>query len=208
MEDVLELYAEPYDPRRPTVTFDETSRQLIAETRVPVPARPGQPRRDDYEYQRNGTRNLFLVCEPQAGWRHIEVTMQRTMHDFAHQMRWLVDDRYPDAKVIRVVLDNLNTHRPAALYETFVPAEARRILKKLALHYTPKHASWLNMAEIELSMVSRQCLAGRIPDEDTLKRELTAYEKRRNAAHATIQWRFTVQKARRKLYRLYPSIAH
>jgi hypothetical protein len=134
MEDVLELYAEPYDPRRPTVTFDETSRQLIAETRVPVPARPGQPRRDDYEYQRHGTRNLFLVCEPQAGWRHIEVTIQRTMHDFAHQMRWLVDDRYPDAKVIRVVLDNLNTHRPAALYETFAPAEARRILTKLELH--------------------------------------------------------------------------
>ena len=208
MEDVLELYAEPYDPRRPTVTFDETSRPLIAETRVPVPARPGQPRRYDYEYQRNGTRNLFLVCEPQAGWRHIEVTIQRTMHDFAHQMRWLVDDRYPDAKVIRVVLDNLNTHRPAALYETFAPAEARRILKKLELHYTPKHASWLNMAEIELSMVSRQCLAGRIPDEDTLKRELTAYEKRRNTAHATIQWRFTVQKARGKLHRLYPSIAH
>ena len=208
MEDVLELYAKPYDPRRPTVTFDETSRQLIAETRAPVPARPGQPRRYDYEYQRNGTRNLFLVCEPQAGWRHIEVTRQRTMHDFAHQMRWLVDDRYPDAKVIRVVLDNLNTHRPAALDETFAPAEARRILKKLELHYTPKHASWLNMAEIELSMVSRQCLAGRIPDEDTLKRALTAYEKRRNAAHATIQWRFTVQKARRKLYRLYPSIAH
>ena len=208
MGDVLALDTEPYDPRRPTVTFDETSRQLIAETRVPVPARPGQPRRDDYEYQRNGTRNLFLVCEPQAGWRHIEVTMQRTMHDFAHQMRWLVDDRYPDAKVIRVVLDNLNTHRPAALYETFAPAEARRILKKLELHYTPKHASWLNMAEIELSMVSRQCLAGRIPDEESLKRELTAYEKRRNAAHATIQWRFTVQKARRKLHRLYPSIAH
>ena len=208
MEDVLELYAEPDDPRRPTVTFDETSRQLIAETRAPVPARPGQPRRYDYEYRRNGTRNLLLVCEPQAGWRHIEVTMQRTMHDFAHQMRWLVDDRYPKAKVIRVVLDNLNTHRPAALYETFAPAEARRILKKLELHYTPKHASWLNMAEIELSMVSRQCLAGRIPDEDTLKRELTAYEKRRNAVHATIQWRFTVQKARRKLHRLYPSITH
>ena len=208
MEDILELYAEPYDPHRPTVTFDETSRQLIAETRTPVPVRPGQPRRYDYEYQRKGTRNLFLVCEPQAGWRHIAVTMQRTMHDFAHQMRWLVDDRYPDAKVIRVILDNLNTHRPAALYETFAPAEARRILKKLELHYTPKHASWLNMAEIELSIVSRQCLAGRIPDEDTLQRELTAYEKLRNAAHAPIQWRFTVQKARRKLHRLYPSIAH
>jgi DDE superfamily endonuclease len=208
MADVLELSAEPDAPRRPTVTFDETSRQLIAETRVPVPARPGQPRRDDDAYQRHGTRHLFLVCEPQAGWRHIEVTMQRTMHDFARQMRWLVDDRYPDAEVTRVVLDHLNTHCPAALYETFPPAEARRILKKLELHSTPKHASWLNMAEIELSLVSRQCLAGRIPDEDTLKRELTAYEQRRDADHATIQWRFTVQKARRKLHRLYPSIAH
>ena len=208
MEDVLELYAEPYDPHRPTVTFDETSRPLMAETHAPWPARPGQPRRYDYEYQRNGTRNLFLVCEPQAGWRHIEVTMQRTMHDFAHQMRWLVDDRYPDAKVIRVVLDNLNTHRHAALYETFAPVEARRILTKLEFHYTPKHASWLNMAEIELSILSRQCLARRIPNEATLKRELTAYEERRNAAHATMQWRFTVQQARRKLHRLYPSIAH
>ena len=206
MEDVLELYAEPYDPRRPTVTFDETSRQWIAETRVPVPARPGQPRRDDYAYPPHGTRHLLLGCEPQAGWRHIEVTLQRTMHDFAHQMRWWVDDRYPDAKVIRVVLDHLNTHRPAALYETVAPAEARRILKKRELHDTPKHASWLNMAEIELSIVSRQCLAGRIPDEDTPKRALTAYETRRHAAHATIQWRFTVQKARRKLHRLYPSI--
>lgn len=208
MEDVLELYAEPYDPRRPTVTFDETSRQLIAETHAPVPARPGQPKRYDYEYQRNGTRNLFLVCEPQAGWRHIEVTMQRTMHDFAHQMRWLVDDRYPDAKVIRVVLDNLNTHRPAALYETFAPAEARRIWKKLEFHYTPKHGSWLNMAEIELSIMSRQCLARRLPDAGTLTRELAAYEKRRNADRATIEWRFTVQKARRKLHRLYPSTSH
>lgn len=208
MEDVLELYAEPYDPRRPTVTFDETSRQLIAETHAPVPARPGQPKRYDYEYQRTGTRNLFLVCEPQAGWRHIEVTMQRTMHDFAHQMRWLVDDRYPDAKVIRVVLDNLNTHRPAALYETFAPAEARRIWKKLEFHYTPKHGSWLNMAEIELSIMSRQCLARRLPDAGTLTRELAAYEKRRNADRATIEWRFTVQKARRKLHRLYPSTSH
>ena len=208
MEDVLDLDAEPYAPRRPTVTFDEMSRPLIAETRAPVPARPGQPRRYDYEYQRNGTRNLLLMREPQAGWRHIEVTMQRTMHDFAHQMRWLVDARYPNAKVMRVILDNLNTHRPAARYETFAPAEARRILKKLELHYTPKHASWLNMAEIELSIVRRQCLAGRIPDGDSLRRELTAYEKRRNATHATIQRRFTVHTARRKLHRLYPSIAH
>jgi hypothetical protein len=208
MEDVLELYAEPYDPRRPTVTFDETSRQLIAETRAPVSARPGQPRRYDYEYRRNGTRNLFLINEPQAGWRQIEVTAQRTMHDFAHQMRWLVEHCYPAAKVIRVVLDNLNTHRPAARYETFAPAEARRILTKPELHYTPQHASWLNMAQIELSMLRRQCLARRIPNDATRKRELTAYEERRHAAHATMQWRFTVQQARRKLHRLYPSIAH
>lgn len=208
MEDGLELYAEPHEPQRPTVTFDETSTPLIAETRTPWPARPGPPRRYDDEYQRNGTCNLCLVCEPQAGWRHIEVTAPRTMHDFAHQMQWLVTDRYPDAEVVRVVLDNLNTHRPAALYETFTPAEARRILKKLEFHDTPKHGSGLNMAEIELSMVSRQCLARRLPDEGTLRRELTAYEDRRNAAHATIEWRFTMQAARRKLPRLYPSISH
>lgn len=140
MEDVLARYAEPYDAQRPTVTFDEMSTQLIAETRASLPPRPGQPRRYDYEYQRHGTRNLFLMSEPQAGWRHIEVTAQRTMHDFAHQMRWLVDHRYPKAEVIRVVLDNLNTHRPAALYDTFAPAEARRIWKTLELHDTPHTA--------------------------------------------------------------------
>jgi hypothetical protein len=208
MEDVLELYAEPYDSHRPTVTFDEMSTPLIAETRASLPPRPGQPRRDDDAYQRHGTRHRFLMSEPQAGWRHIEVTAQRTMHDFAHQLRWLVDHRDPKAAVMRVVLDNLNTHRPAALYATFAPAEARRIWKKLEFHDTPKHGSWLHMAEIELSLLSRQCLARRLPDAGTLTRELAAYEKCRNADRATIEWRFTVQRARRKLPRLYPSTSH
>jgi len=208
MEDVLDLYAEPYNPKRPTVNFDETSKQLIAEKRQPVPAQPGRPARYDYEYKRNGTRNVFLLCEPQAGWRHVVVTEHRTMQDFAHQMRWLVDERYPEAEVIRVVLDNLNTHKPASFYETFAPAEAHRIRKKLEFHYTPKHGSWLNMAEIELSVFARQCLHSRIPNEATLKRELAALEAARNAARATIKWRFTTADARVKLHRLYPSTSH
>ena len=205
MEDVLELYAEPYDPLRPKVNFDETSKQLIAETRTPLPAKVGQPERYDYEYARHGVRNLFLFCEPQRGYRHIEVTTQRTMIDFAHQMKWLVDEGYPGAEVIRVVLDNLNTHKPASLYETFAPAEARRVLKKLEFHYTPKHGSWLNIAEIELSVFSRQCLDRRIPDEETLKREVKKLEEERNIASAKIEWRFTTEDARQKLHRLYPS---
>ena len=144
MEDVLDLYAEPYDPRRPVVCFDETSTQLLGEARPPLPARPGQPRRQDYEYRREGTRNLFLTCEPLRGWRHVAVTQRRTMVDFAHQMRWLVDEAYPEVPVVRVVLDNLNTHRPASLYEAFPAAEARRIVKRLEFHHTPKHGSWLN----------------------------------------------------------------
>jgi len=180
---------------------------LIAETRAPLPAQPGQPECSDYVYQRNGTRNLFLFCEPQAGFRHIAVSEHRRMPDFAHQMRWLADERYPEAKVIRVTLDQLNTHKPASLYEAVEPAEARRLLKRLEFHYTPKHGSWLNMAEIELSILSRQCLDRRIPDEETLKREITASEERRNAAQATIEWRFTTRDARVKLHRLYPSIS-
>jgi hypothetical protein len=205
MEDVLDLYEEPYDPRRPKVNFDETSKQLIMEIRQPLPAKPGQPARYDYEYARNGTRNLFMLTEPQAGWRHIAVTEHRTMEDFAHQMQWLVDERYPEAEVIRVVMDNLNTHKPASLYEAFEPAEARRLLKRREFHYTPKHGSWLNMAEIELSILSRQCLDRRIPDEATLQHEITVYEDTRNAAKATIAWRFTTTEAREKLHRLYPS---
>jgi hypothetical protein len=151
MEDVLDLYAEPFDEKRPVVGFDETSKQLISETRLPLPARRGKGERFDYEYERNGVRNLFLFCEPNRGWRHVEVTDRRTMEEFAHQMRWLVDEAFPEAARVRVVMDNLNTHKPASLYETFAPAEARRILRRLEFHYTPKHGSWLNIAEIELA---------------------------------------------------------
>jgi hypothetical protein len=207
MEDVLDLYEEPYDEKRPKVNFDETSKQLIEEVRQALPPRPGRAGRFDFEYKRNGTRNLFMFCEPQAGWRHISVTARRTKRDFAHQMKWLVDERYPAAEVIRIVMDNLNTHKWASLYEAFEPQEARRILRKLEFHYTPKHASWLNMAEIELSVLMRQCLDRRIPDEETLKREIKAYEDRRNEACATIDWQFTCKDARVKLHRLYPSIS-
>jgi len=205
MEEVLDFYGEPYDPKRPKVCFDETSKQLIGEKRKSLPARPGQVERYDYEYQRNGTRNLFLFLEPQRGWRHVAVTERRTMVDFAHQMRWLVDEAYPEAEVVRVVLDNLNTHRPASLYQAFVPAEARRIVRRLEFHYTPKHGSWLNMAEIEFSVLSRQCLDRRIPDEKTLKLELAALEDQRNRAGATVNWQFTSEDARVKLRRIYPS---
>ena len=206
MEDVLEVYAEPYDPNRPKVNFDETSKQLIKETRQPLPAQPGHPQCFDYEYERNGTRNLFLFVEPQTGRRHVHVTEQRTKLDFAYEMQWLVDQGYPEATVIRVVLDNLNTHKPASLYEAFPPAEARRIARKLEFHYTPKHGSWLNMAEIELGVLQQQCLDRRIPDEETLKHEIAAWEKQRNAERATIDWRFSVTDAREKLKRLYPSL--
>ena len=205
MEDVLEVYAEPYDPKRPKVCFDETPKQLIAETRVPLPAQPGQVERYDYEYQRNGTCNLFMFFEPDCGRRHVAVTERRTLLDFAQQMKWLVDEAYPEADVVRVVLDNLNTHRAAALYEAFAPAEARRILKRLEFHYTPKHGSWLNMDELELCVFSRECWDRRLGDQATLACETRALEDERNAAHATVHWRFTTQAARTKLHRLYPS---
>lgn len=205
MEDVLDLYAEEYDPARPTVCFDETSKQLIAETRVPLPMVPGKPERVDYEYERQGTANLFLVTEPLTGWRHVDVTDRRTKPDFAQQMRDLVDRHFPDATTIRVVLDNLNTHTRAALYEAFAPAEARRILRKLEFHYTPVHGSWLNMAELEFSLLSRQCLNRRIGDRDTLVTEVAAWEAARNEQRASIHWQFTVHDARRKLHRLYPA---
>jgi transposase len=207
MEDVLDLYAEPYDPKRPKICFDETPKQLIAETRQPVAARPGQPERFDYEYRRNGTCNLFLHFEPDVGWRHLALTDQRTKLDFAQQMKWLVDERYPDADVIRVILDNLNTHRPGALYEAFEPAQARRLLKRLEFHYTPKHGSWLNMAELEFSVFGRMCWKRRIGDPTTLARETQALETERNIARATVRWQFTVQDARTKLHRLYPSVS-
>ena len=204
MEEVLDLYAEPYDPQQPVVCFDETSTQLLAETRAPMPSRPGRTQRQDYEYRREGTRNLFLACEPLAGWRHVAVTQRRTMQDFAQQMRWLVDEAYPEVEVVRVVLDNLNTHRAASLYETFPAAEARRIAKRLEFHYTPKHGSWLNMAEIEFSVLSRSCLKQRLPDEDALGREVQALVRERNAARVGINWRFKTQEARTKLHHLYP----
>jgi hypothetical protein len=205
MEDLLDLYAEPFDPARPVVGFDETTKQLVAETRLPLPMAPGQPERFDYEDERRGTANLFLVCQPLGSWRHVEVTDRRTKHDFAQQMRDLVDGHFPDATTIRVVLDNLNTHTPAALYEAFPAAEARRILRKLEFHSTPVHGSWLNMAELEFSMLTRQCLGRRIGDRDTLAVEAAAWEAARNEQRATIRWQFTVDDARTKLHRLYPS---
>jgi hypothetical protein len=205
MEDVLDLYAEDYDEKRPVVGFDETSKQRIAATRPPLAAGAGKVARFDYEDERGGVRNLFMMCEPKPGWRHVAVTEHRRRQDFARQMKWLVDDAFPEAERIRLVLDNLNTHRPASLYETFAPEEARRILRKLEFHYTPKHGSWLNIAEIELSVFSRQCLDRRIGDEETLKGEIKKLEEARNAAQAKIEWRFTSEDARQKLHRLYPS---
>ena len=204
MEDVLDLYAQPHDPRRPVVCFDETSVQMLAHVQPPQPAEPGKPRREDYEYRREGTRNLFLFIEPLAGWRHVEVTERRTKMDFAHQMRWLAEEAYPEADVVRVVLDNLNTHSKAPLYEAFPAAEARRIARRLEFHYTPKHGSWLNMAEIEFSVFSRSCLGQRLPDEESLCREVQALEQERNQAQARINWRFGILDARTKLHRLYP----
>jgi hypothetical protein len=199
MEDVLDLYAAPYDPKRPKVNFDETSKQLIKETRQVLPSKTGRPERYDYEYERAGTRNLFLFTEPQAGWRHINVTEQRTKLDFAQQMKWLVEERYPEAEVIRVVLDNLNTHKAASLYEAFAPEEARRIIKKLEFHYTPKHGSWLNQAEIEISLFARQCLGRRrISTLAALKREARAWNRRINQNKTKINWRFTRNDARKK----------
>ena len=206
MEDVLDLYAEPYDPQKPVVCFDETTTQMLAHVQPPLPAAPGRPRREDYEYRRGGTRNLFMTCEPRAGWRHVAVTERRTREDFAHQMRWLVDQAYPDAKKVRLVLDNLNTHSTTSLYETFPAAEARRIARKLEFHFTPKHGSWLNMAEIEFSILSRCCLRQRLPDEASLIRQVSALEEQRNEAKAAIHWGFTTQDARTKLHRLYPVI--
>jgi hypothetical protein len=205
MEDILDLYAEAYDSHYPVVCFDEKLYQLVSEVRQPLPAASGRPVRYDYEYRREGTCNLFLFFQPLHGWRHIKVTERRTARDFAHCMKDLVDVHFPKAALISVVLDNLNTHTPAALYETFAPAEARRILQKLDFRYTPKHGSWLNMAEVELAVVSTQCLDQRLGDPATLGQMLATWEARRNAAQATVSWRFTTGKARRKLKRLYPA---
>ena len=204
MEDVLELYEQEYDTERPVVCFDETSKQLVGHTRAPTGAQAGRLERYDYEYKRNGTRNLFVFCEPKGGWRHVEVTERRTAVDFAEQMRWLVDEAYPDVKVVKVVLDNLNTHKLGSLYEAYEPVEARRIARRLEFHHTPKHGSWLNMAEIELSVFSKQCLRGRIGDEETFRWQIGALETERNENGATIDWRFSAKDARVKLNRIYP----
>jgi len=206
MEDVLEVYHRRYDPKHPLVCFDEGTKQLVKETRLPLPPEPGQPAKYDYEYERNGTSNLFMFFAPLETWRHLKVTDRRTMMDWAHGMRDLVDVHFPDVETIVLVMDNLNTHKLASLYEAFPPAEARRIAEKLEIHYTPKHGSWLNMAEIELSVLSRQCLNRRIPDQATLKNESAAWETQRNNASATVNWRFSTDDARIKLKRLYPTI--
>ena len=206
MEDVLDLYAEVYKPWQPLVCFDERPCQLVADTLEPLPRKPGRAKRVDYEYERQGVCNAFMLLQPLAGWREVKVTQRRTKHDFAQVMRELVDVHFPHAEKIRVVLDNLNTHTPASLYEAFAPQEARRLLKKLEFHYTPKHASWLNMAEIEFSVMVGQCLKRRIGDQTTLTTELAAYAQRRNEAKATICWQFDIQQARTKLGRLYPQL--
>ena len=207
MEDVLQTYLRAYDPRYPVVCFDEACKQLFGEVRSALPVRPGRPARIDYEYERKGVCHQLLMCEPLRGWRHVKVTARRTRRDYAEGVRDLVDRYYPQAKQIRLVQDNLNTHDGASLYEAFSPAEARRILDKIEFHYTPKHGSWLNMAEIEASVLRRQCLNDRrIPDRKILARELRAWERRRNRHKTTVDWRFTVDDARIKLKRLYPSI--
>lgn len=206
MEAVLEVYQRCYHPAFPVVCIDESSKQLVKETLMPIPAQSGQPERVDYEYERNGTANLFMVCEPMVGWRRVEVTERRTAVDYAHILKTLVDCDYPEAVQITVVQDNLNTHSPASLYKAFEPAEAQRILSHLKFCQTPNHGSWLNMAEIELSVLSRQCLDRRIPDLSTLKTEVEAWQNQRNQEKTWIDWRFTTADARVKLHRLYPSI--
>ena len=206
MEDILTLYKQPYDGKKPVVCMDETSKQHTQEVRDPLPLQPGQPARYDTEYRRNGVSNLFLFFEPLAGWRHLTVTDTRTAVDWAHQIKHLLDVCYPDADAVRLVMDNLNTHTPASLYKAFEPAEARRLAERLEIHYTPKHGSWLNMAEIEFSHLGHQCLDRRIPDRDTLKREVHAWTQQRNQSKAQMNWRFTTQDARIKLKRLYPSL--
>ena len=206
MEDVLEVYVRPHDPARPLVCLDETSKQLVAEIRTPLPVRPGQPARHDYEYQRNGTANLFMLFAPLEGWRHVEVTERRTAIDYARILKDLSDVHFASADKIQLVQDNLNTHCQASLYEAFAPAEARRLVERFEWHYTPKHGSWLNLAESELAVLSRQCLDRRIPDAQALKREVDAWHKRRNIHNAKADWRFTSADARIKLKSLYPAL--
>lgn len=205
MEDVLDVYSRPFDPRRPVLCLDETSRQLLGEVTPPLPVAPGQPARQDYEYARGGVANVFLACAPLRGRRHVTVSDRRTRLDFAAVIRDLVEVHYPEAERLVLVLDNLNIHTPASLYEAFPPAEAKRLADKLEIHHTPKHGSWLNIAEIELSALGRPCLDRRLPDQPTLAGEVAAWERRRNAATTTVDWRFTTADARIKLKHLYPS---
>ncbi len=206
MENVLEVYQRPYDPKHPVVCMDETSKQLIRETRTPVTAGPGRVTCYDYEYDRHGVANVFMFCEPLGGWRHASVTDRRTKVDWAEEVKELVDVHYPQADRVTLLMDNLNTHTPASLYEAFEPPEARRLIERLELVYTPKHGSWLNIAEIELNVLGRQCLGRRIPDKPTLTREVAAWEAQRNADQAKVNWRFTTADARIKLKRLYPKL--
>jgi len=206
MEDVLEVYQRPADPDRPVVCLDETSKQLVKETCAPLPAKPGQPARHDYEYERNGTANLFMLFAPLEGWRHVKVTDQRAAVDYAQVLKDLSDTHFPDAEKIILVQDNLNTHKPASLYETFPAAEARRLVERFEWHYTPKHGSWLDMAESELGVLSSQCLDRRIPDKQTLIDEVAAWANRRNHRNTKADWQFTTANARVKLKRLYPAI--
>jgi hypothetical protein len=204
MEDILDLYAEPYQPAYPVICFDELPYQMVSETQLPVPMQTGKPLRYDFEYRREGTCNLFMLLQPLAGWRHIQVTARRTKQDFAWCMQDLVEIHFPQAEKIRVVLDNLNTHSPAAFYEAFPPDQARRLTKKLEFHYTPEHSSWLNMAEVEISVLTEQCLDRRLGSLVIVVKEVGAWEAERNAARATIDWRFTIPNARDKLKKLYP----
>jgi hypothetical protein len=206
MEDVLDVYHRPYDPARPLVCMDETSKQLVSEIRIPLPTRPGHLRRYDAEYKRQGVANLFMFSEPLTGQRQVRVTKQRTRSDWAHAVRELVEETYADAERIVLVMDNLNTHTPASFYTTFPPDVAKQLTDRLEIHYTPKHGSWLNMAEIEFSVLGKQCLDCRIPDADQLRREVAAWQTRRNQSQAKINWQFNTQNARTKLRSLYPSI--
>jgi len=204
MEDILDVYEAPYDPTCPMVCFDESPEQLIAEVREPLPAEPGKPARIDVEYKRNGVRNLMMICEPKRGYREVLIMERRTKKEFAACMKHIVE-MYPQAQKIQVVMDNLNTHKVGSLYDAFPPEEARRIARKLEFHYTPKHGSWLNIAEIELAVLSNMCLSKRIPDEDTLRQEVEANVSERNRKLIPVKWRFTTQEARGKLKRLYPA---
>jgi hypothetical protein len=206
MEDVLEVYSRPYDPKRPQVCMDEAGKQLVKETRKPIAAEPGQPERYDYEYERNGTCNLFVFCQPLTGWRHVEVTERKTKQDWAYAIRDLVDVRFPEAEKIVLVMDNLNTHSPASLYEAFPPEEARRIAEKLEIHPTPKHGSWLDIAEIMIGIMNRQCLSRRIGEVQQVREEVAAWENDGNEHRRPVQWQFSTKDARIKLKRLYPTL--